>query len=123
MIKNKKELAINLRKYRENCGLSQNAVANALGMERSSYTVYETGRSQPKIDTLVKIAKIFNIDPSALLTSENSASLKDSKTENSLPIYSLKKDEQQLILYYRMLSSEEKSDVLAKMTKKINTDK
>ena len=119
----KKELALKLRKYRENSGLSQIAVANALGMERSSYTVYETGRSQPKISTLIKIANILNIDPAVLLTSENQVSLKDTDSKNTSPIYSLKKDEQQLILLYRAMSNEEKSELLAKITKKAKTDK
>ena len=119
----KKELALKLRKYRENSGLSQIAVANALGMERSSYTVYETGRSQPKISTLIKIANILNIDPAVLLTSENQVSLKDTESKNTSPIYSLKKDEQQLILLYRAMSNEEKSELLAKITKKAKTDK
>lgn len=121
--KTKKELALKLRKYRENSGLSQIAVANALGMERSSYTVYETGRSQPKISTLIKIANILNIDPAVLLTSENQVSLKDTESKNTSPIYSLKKDEQQLILLYRAMSNEEKSELLAKITKKAKTDK
>lgn len=122
-IQDKKDLAIKLRKYRENCGLSQKAVAEALNMERSGYTVYETGRSQPPIHNLIKIAELFNIDPSVLLTNEKPDSLKDNATESNMPIYSLKKDEQQLILYYRILSDKDKEDILAKITKKVKDNK
>ena len=41
----------------------------------------------------------------------------------TFPIYSLKKDEQQLILYYRILSDKDKEDILAKITKKVKDNK
>lgn len=51
----------NLKKYRNACKFTQEQVANALGIERSTYTYYETGKSKPNAETLIKLAKIFGI--------------------------------------------------------------
>ena len=104
--------AYKLRKCRENCGLSQKVVADTLGVERTTYTYYENGRSQPSLTTLVKLADIFSVDPSSLLPLESNTSVKENDTAQPHPIYSLKKDEHRLLLGYRMLSREQKDEVL-----------
>ena len=50
-----------LKKLRENCGYTQQQVADALNLERSTYTYYETGKTTPDINTIVKLARIFNV--------------------------------------------------------------
>lgn len=56
-----------LKYYRHECGLTQQQVADRLKIERSTYTYYETGKTKPDINTLIKIAKVFNISYTALL--------------------------------------------------------
>ena len=56
-----------LKFYRHECGLTQQQVADRLKIERSTYTYYETGKTKPDINTLVKIAKVFNISYTKLL--------------------------------------------------------
>ncbi len=112
--------AYKLRTCRENCALSQKAVASALGIDRTTYTYYENGRSQPNLNTLVKIANLFCVDPATLLPfEENTPVLRDSDSMSPNPIYSLKKDEQNLILAFRMLSNDQKTEILAKITNMI----
>ncbi len=112
-----------LRKCRKNCGLSQKVVAAALGIDRTTYTYYENGRSQPSLSTLVKLASIFCVDTSALLPSENAATvLKEEDNQTLNPIYSLKKEEQQMLLAFRMLTDDEKQEVLAIITNKLKSD-
>lgn len=117
----KKEIAEKLRHYRESCALSQKQVADALNIERSTYTKYESGVSEPSAKTLVKIAKIFNIDPVELLPMESAEDervnrLRDATRADS-PIFQLSKDERGLIARYRALSKEEKRQVLEMMGK------
>ncbi|MDO4747992.1 MAG: helix-turn-helix transcriptional regulator [Eubacteriales bacterium] len=111
-------IAERLRTYRVNCGLTQSQVANAIGMERTGYGGYETGRAQPSLETIVKLAQIFRVDPKDILPSELSLSFRDSKNDapSSKPIYTLTKDEQSLLISYRLLTDREKSRVLAKIT-------
>lgn len=56
-----------LKYYRHECGLTQQQVADRLKIERSTYTYYETGKTKPDINTLIKIAKVFDINYTALL--------------------------------------------------------
>ena len=51
-----------LKYYRHECGLTQQQVADRLKIERSTYTYYETGKTKPDINTLIKIAKVFNVN-------------------------------------------------------------
>ncbi len=109
-------IGIKLRTCRTNCGLSQRQVADCLGVERSTYTYYETGRSEPDINTLKLLAKIFNVSFVSLLPSDDSETFNDSNNIEINPIYSLSKEEQDLLISFRLLSDEEKADVLAKIT-------
>lgn len=109
-----------LRYYRTNCELSQKQVADALKIDRTAYTYYETGRSLPSINTIVKLAKIFCVEPSALLPQEgyNSGAVVSDVTAvtDPLSIYTLSKDERSLIAMFRVLPDSKKQDILAFMT-------
>ena len=56
-----------LKYYRHECGLTQQQVADRLKIERSTYTYYQTGKTKPDINTLIKIAKVYNINYTQLL--------------------------------------------------------
>ncbi len=56
-----------LKYYRHECGLTQQQVADRLKIERSTYTYYETGKTKPDINTLIKIAKVYDISYTLLL--------------------------------------------------------
>ena len=117
-------IAEKLRSCRNKCGLSQRQVAEALGVERSTYTGYENGRTEPNLITLVKLSQIFCVEPTTLLPNENSdTSFRDSDSSAPNPIYSLSKDEQSLLIAYRLLSDKDKALVLGKITKSTNKDK
>lgn len=48
-----------LKTLRKQAGLTQKDMANRLNIQRVTYSHYETGRSQPSIDTLIILATIF----------------------------------------------------------------
>ena len=111
--------------WREACALSQQQVADALNIERSTYTKYETGGSEPNLSTLVKISRIYNISPMELLPMDSEASLTEAGAvaeglNADSPIYQLSKDERGLIALYRVLSREEKKqarEMVGRLTK------
>ena len=41
--------------------LTQQQVADVLGVSRSAYCCYETGRRSPDVDTLIKLAKFYDV--------------------------------------------------------------
>ncbi len=60
----------NIKKIRGVKGLSQQAFAELFDLKRATLGAYEEGRSEPKIDTLIKIANYFSTSIDDLLTSE-----------------------------------------------------
>lgn len=59
-----------IREAREQCGLTQAAMADMLGINGVTLSGYETGKHDPKSDTLVKIAQICNVSVDFLLGRE-----------------------------------------------------
>ena len=60
----------NIKKIRSVKRLSQQAFAELFDLKRATLGAYEEGRSEPKIDTIIKIANYFSIPIDNLLTSE-----------------------------------------------------
>ena len=53
------QFAEKLKNERAKTGLTQNQVADLLGIERSTYAKYECGTSKPSLDVLYKISLIY----------------------------------------------------------------
>lgn len=63
-------IGINLRKIRGVKGLSQSEFANIFGLTRANIGSYEEHRADPKIDTIIKISKHYNISIDDLVKKE-----------------------------------------------------
>ena len=120
-----KQLGKRLKFYRDNCELSQQQVANALNIERSTYTYYETGKTTPSASMLLKIAKVFNVPCSVFLECINqeleiNSIVSDSQSDKNVlsikrinktfasyeeeKIYNLSKKEKEILINYRALN-------------------
>lgn len=64
-----KAICKNLKKFRKGCNLSQQQVAESIGIDRSTYAYYESGRTIPGFDTMDMLTKIFNISYDELFAS------------------------------------------------------
>jgi transcriptional regulator with XRE-family HTH domain len=60
-------LAANLRRLRENLGLSQQQVANNAGVPRPTWANLESGEANPTISVLTKVAAALNVDVESLV--------------------------------------------------------
>ncbi len=110
----------NLKKLREENQLTQQQLADLLNLERSSIAKYEKGKSTPNPETLLAIAKIFNVTVDYLIRGNLSEVTNEvhSQTpeynESPLPLMSaqrmfeLTNDEQFLVIYFRMLDRDPK---------------
>lgn len=49
-----------IKELRKSKNMTQNELANSIGVERTTVTMWETGNSVPSIDALKKLAEIFN---------------------------------------------------------------
>ena len=57
-----------LKEARNNKGLKQQEVADQLGIKANTISNWEKGRTEPDIDTFVKLCRIYQIDCAALLS-------------------------------------------------------
>ena len=93
----------NLRNLREKYNLTQQQIADELGIQRPTYSRYEKGERQPNYNLLIKIADYFNISVDYLLgKEENSQSLDEQLSEIEIALYSEVKE----------LTDEQKQDIL-----------
>ncbi|MEP5132314.1 helix-turn-helix domain-containing protein, partial [Nonlabens ulvanivorans] len=60
----------NIKKIRGIKSLSQQAFADLFDLKRGTLGAYEEGRSEPKIETIIKIANYFSISIDDILTAE-----------------------------------------------------
>lgn len=60
-------LAQNIKTLRNKAGWSQQVLADQLGMGRSTLAEYERGKTEPNIDTLIKLTELFNISLDQLI--------------------------------------------------------
>ncbi|WP_114779290.1 XRE family transcriptional regulator [Botryobacter ruber] len=61
-------VTLNLRHLRKSAGYTQAQLAEKLDIKRSLVGAYEEGRAEPKLSTLVNIAKLFTISLDDLIT-------------------------------------------------------
>ena len=121
---NNSKFSLVLRQCRENSGLTQKQVAEALSIERSTYAYHETGSTQPSGSMIIRLSKIFNIPYSVLMDAvgdtdfdnneedESYTTLTDNSWRERERIYTLPKSEQSLIVNYRSLTPEQKEAVI-----------
>ena len=118
----------NLRVLRETCGLTQEQVANVLEVDRSAYTYYEIGRTEPNMRSLVKLANLFRVTMDELLADDAPAAA----AERQRPIhwqpasphmYDLTREEQQVLSFYRSLSLDKRELALHALSELLDEDK
>lgn len=112
-------LGESLKTIRKRFNMTQDEVAVFLGVSRSGYTYYETGKSEPSIDTLKKLATIYDITVDEILSMPSKKIMGRKIAEDDIaasgadPIMFMKKDEKSLVMAYRLASKENKEKILS----------
>lgn len=113
-------LAENLKNIRKEHKLTQQDIANVLGIDRSTYAFYETGKTAPSVNTLYKLAEIYNISIESFVDEECNIRPAERKSEVSASVASpsadrlayLEKDEKMLLMCYRLIDKDDKQKVI-----------
>lgn len=98
---------------------TQQGLADAIGIERSTYASYETGRNKPDVNLLSKIAKVFNVSSDFILEIDTTVPLNvedisvqyKKKSGNKL-VSTLSKEEKSVLAKYRLLSDNKKAELV-----------
>lgn len=59
-----------LKEFRKKIGLSQDDIAKKIGVHNTTYGNWELGKTEPTIDTLIKLADFYNVTVDELLGRE-----------------------------------------------------
>ncbi len=114
-------LAESLKRIRKQYKMTQEDVAKLLGISRSGYTYYETGKTVPSVEVLQKLSAIYSTSIDVIVGNSIRGNI-DSRYYNDIlsvsegnadPLIYMKKDEQALIMAFRLLPEEEKSKLQA----------
>ena len=103
-----------LRRLREKTEYTQQQIANALHIDRSTYTYYETGRTTPDNFTLLALVNIFHTTLDSLFHPDGRAP----EPPSGQSLYSLSKSEKQLLACYRAMPPEKQKELLQALTKR-----
>lgn len=98
---------------------TQQGLADAIGIERSTYASYETGRNKPDAVLLSKIAKVFDVSSDFILEIDTTVPLNvedisvqyKKKSGNKL-VSTLSKEEKSVLAKYRLLSDNKKAELV-----------
>lgn len=96
----------NLKKLRTERGISQQQLADIIGVSQQSVNKYENHNSEPEISVLINMAKYFNTSVDYLIGHSECKHI----IENLQPC-DLNKDELVLIEQYRLLSDRERKSI------------
>lgn len=120
---NNSKFSLVLRQCRENAGLTQKQVADALNVERSTYAYYETGTTHPSGSMIIKLAKIFNINYTVFMDAvgdtefdsnpedKEFTTLSDNSWLEREKMFTIAKNEQTLLVNFRSLTGDQKKQI------------
>ena len=109
-----------LKACRKGVNMTQAQFAKTIGIKRSAYAYYESGRTRPKIETLRTIAKVYGLDVNTLITNEDSNSLhQDNDQKINFDIkdfndtfYDLSENEKAIIMKLRIMNREKRTKII-----------
>jgi transcriptional regulator with XRE-family HTH domain len=110
-----------LRKLRKQQDLTQEQVAKNLNIVRSTYAYYETGKTCPDFNTVVRLARLFNVTTDYLLNAgpinptfnDTTANAYTTSAKKALGTeWTLRESEQKLLIAFRYLDKDVQNEYL-----------
>lgn len=104
-----------IKQARIKAGLTQADVATLLGIAKSTYSGYETGKSEPSMNAIANMMRFFDVSPEFLWQDEMDEQFKNKHAEYfhfKPDAYAQSADEEELLICYRTLIPSAKETVL-----------
>ncbi len=118
-VENNMSMANKLRNLRKDFCMTQDQIADLLGMSRTSFSKYENGAANPPLNVLRKISAIYNVPIEYLIHDElnkpylnSDPDIEDSAVDSAKYFTQLTDEEKMLVLRFRLMSKEDKDDFL-----------
>ena len=119
-----------LKKLRLDCGFTQGKLADFLGIDRSTYSYYESGKINPDVRTILNLSKIYGVDYTEILDADaemvcsdyaknGGKSSDDCINEDKY----LKCQEKNISLGIKLLSKESRDEILKEISNKIKEER
>lgn len=111
----KSNFSTRLKELRIDNGFTQVTLADALGISKSTISMYELGHREPDFETLEVLADFFNVDMNYLLgldVPKNRFQEEKDMIRVADMTYQLSPDEERVLLDFSTLSEEGKSELL-----------
>lgn len=114
-------IAENIRALRKSHKLTQQEVADILALDRSTYTFYEIGKTNPQPESLRKLSDTYNVTIGYIYGVErNCPEMKIESTEkfearDSDTLGAISKQERFLLMAYRSLEADKKEEFIRKL--------
>lgn len=103
-----------IQELRKKHRMQQSELAEKIGVTNKSISSYETGRCEPTIDSLCKLADFFGTTVDYLLGRDKTDTDINAEIKIVERTISLPKDEQELLDYYRSCSPAVKKYIMSK---------
>jgi len=101
----KKIVGQKIQEYRKNNKITQEQLAEMIGIETVSLSKIETGRSYPTSENLAKISKILNAEPYEFFLANKTPKNEDLLKEINQNIIEISNDNKKLMLLNVMVKS------------------
>lgn len=108
-----------LKNLRKEFGMTQDELAELLGMSRTSFSKYENGAANPPLNVMRKLAAIFNVPIEYLIHDEqknlvlnSNPDAYDNDSDSSKYFTQLTDEERKLVLRFRLMNEEDKESFL-----------
>ena len=117
-----------LKFLRAKNGFTQKQVSEALSIDRSTYTYYEIGKTNPDVNMLRKLSRLYNISIDYLLENkiglstvkQSSDTYRISAADSSDNPEVLTNLEKQMLINFRLLTEKDKLDIVNTLIQKNN---
>lgn len=103
---------IKIKILRENRGLTQKQLADLLGIERSTYSYYESGRILPSVPIIIRLSELYLVSCDYII--KNNVKCKNMSNINDLTNEACTK-ERELLCYFRMIPTNIQNEIMDAM--------
>ena len=109
-----------LREVRKKYGLTQQLVADFLGLDRTTYTYYEMGTICPSVATFIKLSEMYKVSIAYLVCEKDDPTPLENKELSEVAedydfAKTIDRKEKELVIFFRALDEKSQKRLLKRL--------